>query len=476
MRSIALALTAVPILVLPLLSSAPAAAQGPVPADRIDSLFEDLDRTDSPGCAAGIVREGALAFADGWGSANLDHELPITPRTVFYMGSVSKQFTAAAVALAARQGHLSLDDDIRDHLPELPDYGAPITVRHLVHHTSGLRDYLTLQLLADSPPGASDEEILELLARQKGLNFPPGDRYRYSNSGYFLLSEILERATGRTLREFARQELLDPVGMRHSRFHDDADEVVRYRATAYSPSGAGFRMDHWWRFAQVGSGGLYSSVEDMALWAAALDEDRVGPPGFAASLLERGILNGGDTLDYAFGVSVGELRGLRTISHGGALAGFRTFVGRFPDEGVAVIVLCNRSDGDPDGRARAVAELVLGDRLAPEASENAAEETPPAEPAAGATAPPDRTRLERFQGRYHSDELEADHVVRLGEDGLVLEGTAVGPVPLRSTAADTFRGGPATIRFRVDDGRVTGYVLDAGRADGLVFERVDDGG
>ncbi|MGD2068684.1 MAG: serine hydrolase domain-containing protein, partial [Gemmatimonadota bacterium] len=217
-----------------------------------DSVFLDLDRTDSPGCAAGVVIDGVLAFADGWGSANLDHELPITPETVFYMGSVSKQFTAAAVALAARQGHLTLDDDVRRWFPELPDYGDTIRVRHLIHHTSGIRDYLTLLGFAGTYEGASDEQIIRLLARQRALNFPPGERELYSNSGYFLLSELIERATGMTLPEYARREFFVPLGMRNSHFHDDPNHIVRYRATGYAPADGGFRMNHAWAFSQVG--------------------------------------------------------------------------------------------------------------------------------------------------------------------------------------------------------------------------------
>ncbi len=470
-RHLPLPLRILPLLLLP----APAARAQAVPEAAIDSVFLDLDRTDSPGCAAGVVRGGRLIFADGWGSANLDHEIPITPGTVFYLGSVSKQFTAAAVALAAEQGHLSLDDDIRVHLPELPDYGTPITVRDLVHHTSGIRDYLTLLSIAGLPPGTGDDEILAILARQKGLNFPPGQRYRYSNSGYFLLSEILERATGLTLRQFAQREFLDPLGMRSSRFHDDADEPIRHRATAYSRTEHGFRMNHWWRFAQVGSGGLYSNVEDLARWVTALEEDRVGPPGFAASLLERRVLPDGDTLDYAFGVSVGEYRGLRTISHGGALAGFRSFLGRFPDERTAVIVLCNVADANPGDRAGAVARLLLGDRMAPADSPPAESPSEPEEAAAPPVAP---DRLRRFEGRYYSEELDAHHVLRLDGDALVLTGPIGGPIRLRPVSPDTFRavGFGATLRFRVGESGVAGYVLDAGRADGLVFDRVAEGG
>lgn len=457
----------------------PAAAQagagppgaGGVPAARIDSVFLDLDRTSSPGCAAGVVRDGALVFAEGYGSANLDHEIPIAPETVFYMASVSKQFTAGAVLRAARQGHLSLDDDIRTWVPELPDHGHVVTVRHLVHHTSGIRDYLTLQSVAGSFGGVSDEDVIALLARQKALNFAPGERYLYSNSGYFLMAEIVERATGLSLREYAEREFFRPLGMRDSHFHDDADHVVRNRATAYEPDGDGYRMNHAWNFAQVGSGGLYSNVVDMARWDAAFEADEVGDAGFREAMLEPGALNSGEALDYAFGLSVVEHRGLRTISHGGSLSGFRSHMLRFPDERLSVIVLCNVSDARPGRRAERVAELILGDRLGPAP---VADEDEGAEEDHGREAPQlAAADVAAYVGRYYSEEIDAYLVVRAGNDGLVLRRGAR-EQPLVATGRDEFGAGSLLLRFVREGGGVSGFVLDAGRANGLVFERAPE--
>ncbi len=442
---------------------------------RIDSVFRDLDRTATPGCAAGVTLDAALVFADGYGSANLDHQIPITPQTVFYTGSVSKRFTAAAIALAAWNGHLSLDDDVRRWIPELPDYGKTITVRHLVHHTSGIRDYLTLQAIAGTPPGASDDEIIELLARQKALNFPPGARYLYSNSGYFLMSEIVGRATGSSLREFAHLHFFAPLGLLDTHFHDDPNHVVQWRATGYAPTDEkvdadgparnAHRMEHWWRFAQVGSGGLYSNVVDLARWEAAFEAGDVGPPGFAASLLERGVLANGETLDYAFGLRISRFRGLPAVAHGGSLAGFRAQMLSFPDESTSIIVLCNVTDADPRGRAERVAEIVMGDRLESPAAATA----PPDEPGGG--EPPTLTaqELAEFVGTYRSDELDTDHRIRVEEGAPVLHGRGA----LTPSAPDVFTvGGGMTLRFERDgSGRITHYVLDAGRANGLIFRR-----
>lgn len=453
--------------------SAPEAAGSPaaIPAARIDSVFSDLDRTDSPGCAVGVVRDGALIYAEGYGSANLDHEIPITPETVFYMGSVSKQFTAGAVLLAARQGHLSLDNDIRTWVPEIPYYGRTITVRHLIHHTSGLRDYLTLQGLRGSYGGATDEQIIELLARQRALNFEPGDHYLYSNTGYFLLSEILERATGLTLREYAEREFFRPLGMRDSHFHDDADHIVRYRATGYAPTEDGFRMEHAWDFAQVGSGGLYSNVVDMARWDAAFEAGRVGDPGFTDAMLERGVLGSGDTLDYAFGLRVRDHRGLRTIGHGGTLAGFRSFMLQFPDNNAAVVVLCNVTTADPGGRAERVAEIVLGDALGDVETAQSAETPEAVRPGLAAE------QLAGYAGRYYSQELDIEATVRTSEAGVILE-LPEGRTRRYAPAADDVFDAPASrsLEFRRgDDGAVRAFVLNTSRARGIVFERVWEG-
>lgn len=453
--------------------SAAGATQPPVPSARIDSVFLDLDRTSSPGCAVGVVRDGALVFADGYGSANLDHEIAITPETVFYMGSVSKQFTAGAVLLAARQGHLSLDDDVRTWIPELPDYGPTVTVRHLVHHTSGIRDYLTLQSIAGSYGGVTDDEVVALLARQKALNFAPGERYLYSNSGYFLLSEILERATGLSLREFGERHFFRPLGMRYSHFHDRADHIVRNRATGYAPTDSGFRMEHAWDFAQVGSGGLYSNVVDMARWEVAFEAGEVGDEGFTEAMLQRGVLDDGDTLSYAFGLGIDTYRGLRTIAHGGSLAGFRSYVIRFPDHATSVLVFCNVTDADPGGRARQVAELVLGDRMGPEQADRAEAD----EPEEGDEGPEPPTlsadRVAEYAGRYYSEEVDAELTLRVDDGSLTLE-RADELARLRVLEDDTFALDGLRFRFTRDHtGAVTGFVMDAGRANGMIFERVE---
>ena len=446
---------------------------------RVDSLFAEWDRPGSPGCALGIVQDGRLAYARGYGYANLDHDIPITPKTVFYIASVSKQFTAASIALLAQQGKLSLDDDVRAYIPELPDYGATITIRHLIHHTSGLRDYLTLMLLAGMrlEDVHTDEEVLDLVTRQTALNFAPGERHLYSNTGYLLMAEIVRRVSGKSLREFADEHIFRPLGMASTHFHDDRTMVVRNRAMAYVRNEDGsFRLDVWSNFDKVGSGGLLASVEDLALWDLDAEHQRVGGTALRQQMLERGVLNNGDTLDYAFGLVIGAYRGLRTVSHSGGSMGFRAHHLRFPDERFSVICLCNLGSIDPGRLALRVADLYLEDRFPEPPLATRASGPAPLGNAPGATpAELPATMLAEFAGRYHSAELRVTYSLAVEQDRLVLHSRNAPPATLESTGPDRFRAGGLTLRFVRDaSSSITGFVLDAGRALGLRFQRRGD--
>jgi CubicO group peptidase (beta-lactamase class C family) len=332
----------------------------------VDAVFSDIEGP-VPGCAVGVVQDQDLIHANGFGMANLDYGLPITPRSNFYLGSVGKQFTAGAVAHAARAGHLSLDDPIQRWLPQIPEYERPVTVRHLVHHTSGIRDYLGLWSLSGrrTEDVHTIDETLDLIARQQNPNFPAGDQYLYSNSGYFLLSEILQRATGMSLRSYMEKHFLEPLGMERSRFNDNRTEVMDQRVVGYQTAGDGYRMNHPWNFEMVGSGGMYSNIEDLAHWDRNWYTEEVGGPGFSEQLSERGVLADGEEISYAFGLTHGEYRGLQTIGHGGSLAGFRAQLTRFPQQETTVLVLCSFPTSNPGARALRVADVVLAPELAP---------------------------------------------------------------------------------------------------------------
>lgn len=340
-----------------------------VPADQVDAIFAEWNRTDSPGCALSVIQEGKVVYEKGYGMASLEHSVPITPNTVFYAGSVSKQFVAMAVALLAERGALSFDDDIRVYVPEIPAYERPITIRHLIHHTSGLRDYLQLSYLAGkSYLDAMDEaEVLDLIARQEALNFAPGDQYLYSNSGYFLLAEIVKRVSGQSFRAFTNDHMLKPLGMEDSHFHDDNTMMVPRRADGYFR-----RADGQWgamtmRFALVGSGGLYTTVSDLYRWDQNFYHNRLGngTQALIDTTLTRGVLSYGDTLSYAFAVDVETYRGAKTIRHGGALGGYRAHLVRFPKQAFSTALLCNLANVNPEQLANRVADLYLAKHLAP---------------------------------------------------------------------------------------------------------------
>lgn len=332
----------------------------------VDKLFSTWDKPDSPGCALAVVRNGSLIYKKGYGMANLELSIPLSPESEFYIGSCSKQFVTMSVALLIQQEKLSLDDDIRKHIPEMPDYGTPITVQYLIHHTSGLRDYLTLEAIAGVDFGTfHEEDVLELIARQKALNFNPGEEYLYSNSGYFLLSVIVERVSGLSQRAFAEKNIFNPLGMKNSRFHDDYAELIPNRATGYFPAGKGTFKNFISTFDCVGSGGLYTSVEDLYLWNQNFVHHKVGGKEIHDLLHTRGRLNSGQELDYAFALNHGEYKGLKTVSHGGALGGYRSFMVRFPEQDFSVICLSNLSSFNPAKLSYQVADIYLADKLMP---------------------------------------------------------------------------------------------------------------
>ena len=440
---------------------------------RVDAVFSELDRTHGPGCALGIVQDGRLLFERGYGIGNLDHGIPLRRSSVFYLASVSKQFTAAAVLIASHEGYLSLDDDLREHVPEFPDYGPRLTVRNLVHHTSGIRDYLTLMSLAGLPLANvfPDEEMLGLIMRQKELNFDPGSEFLYSNSGYVLLAEIVRRATGRSLREYAEEKIFGPLGMMDTHFHDDRTHVVRDRVFSYDKlENGGWATNYLMNFDKVGDGGLYSTVEDLARWDAAFYEDLLGVPGFAEKMYGRGVLTSGDTIDYAHGLGVGIRRGLTRIAHGGGLMAFRTMIARYPDQRTTVITLCNAGSANSGALSMAVEDLILEDAFPEPVADP--ETGSSSDGATGPYGPVPRTVLRGLAGEYRSEELGATWRIEAAVDGLILEHPSGDSIALSPEAETVFSGSGLVLAFVRQDGLVPTFVLQAGRVRNLRFERV----
>ena len=363
-----------------LLAAGAAAQSAPNPA--VDRIFARWDRGDSPGCALAVMREGHIVYSRGYGMADLDHDIPIAPSSVFHVASISKEFTAASILLLAEEGKLSIDDDVRKYIPELPDFGPRITLRHLLHHTSGLRDQWALLVLAGwrlNQDLITDQDVLEVLSRQKALNFTPGDEYLYSNSGYTLLALIVERVSGQSLRQFAQARIFQPLGMTHTFFRNNHAEVVKSQAYGYYPA-AGRQWElRIPNFDTTGATSLLTTVEDFARWDANFEQPRVGAK-ILGTMQVRGRLNSGEEIDYGFGLTPGTYRGLPTIGHGGSDAGYRADYVRFPGQHFGVICMCNAGPVVPHDLTRQVAEIYLGDQMAP------AEK--PAPPAGSTASPP----------------------------------------------------------------------------------------
>ena len=295
---------------------------------KVDELFEEWDTGDSPGAAIGIFKDGRIIYARGYGVANMDYAIPITPQTVLRIGSISKQFVAMCIALLAERGKLTLHDDIRTYLPEMADYGEPVTINHLLHHTSGVHEYLDLVALIGKPEGSgyvyTPRDVLGLLSRQEELDFMPGERFSYSNSGYFLLAEIVSRVSGMKTSAFAKENIFDPLGMKDTRFHDDPNAIISNRGFGYSPvEDGGYRLDIL-RLEVIGDLGVITTVEDFLQWDRNLQHNRLGngTQDLIETMLTRGRLNNGEELSYALGLDVGNYRGSRTISHGGSAVGY----------------------------------------------------------------------------------------------------------------------------------------------------------
>ncbi len=334
---------------------------------RIDAVFSDYAKPDSPGCALGIYRNGAITYAHGYGMASLELRVPITSQTVFDIGSTSKQFTAFSILLLQQQGKLSVDDDIRKFMPEIPDYGRRITLHHLMTHTSGMRDYAGLFDLAGVPEQnlTNDEDAIDLIVRQKALNFMPGDEWDYSNTGFFLLSQVVKRVTGKTLRDFDEENIFTPLGMSSTQIFNDHRLVIPRRATGYSYDSKrkafGVEMSN---FEQTGDGSIQTNVEDLERWDENFYTAKVGGSDLIRQMRVVGKLNNGEEHGYAAGLEITKYRGQPAVRHGGAWAGYRSELLRFPLQHTSIAVLCNVAQSGPDERANRVADVVLAGTLA----------------------------------------------------------------------------------------------------------------
>ena len=411
---------------------------------RTRRLLAPWDRSDTPGVTIGIVRNDHLVVHESAGMASLEFGLPIGTQTTFRIASVSKQFTCAAILLLATEGRLSIEDDVRSYIPSLPDLGHRITLAHLMHNTSGIRDMLEIMRLggADLAQPCEPGDLLDGVCRQRGLNFVPGSRYLYSNSNFVLLGRIVEQVSGQSLREFLDRRIFAPLGMNATRHVERTDEVVPGLATGYAPARDGTWMRAQHNFPLHGEGGLVSSVADLALWHANFASPRVGGAALANALTTMTPFNNGRPNTYARGLSIKLHRGVRTVGHEGLWPGYKTSFVRIPDHDAAVICISNDTTSDPYDVAFQVVDALL-------------------EGKPGVHAVPPMPEIAKLPGRWLNRDTGATVDVAIGKAGCITASTHGVTV----TTIPTADGGLATNRVLAD------FTMRLGPDDVLEVER-----
>lgn len=424
-----------------LLTFTRASAQNPA----VDKIFAPWASEDSPGCAVAVIHNGKIVHERGYGMADLENGIPIRPTTVFNIASVSKQFTVFLILLLVQAGLLSLDDDVRTHVPELPDFGKKITIRHLISHTSGLREDWSMLTLAGwrSEDVITRDDVFSLIRRQKELNFNPGDDYSYCNTGYHLLAQIVQKTSGKSLREYGQEKLFEPLGMKQTIFQDDHRMIIKGRAQSYAPKKGGGFERVLYGAGRAGPGNLHTTILDLAKWDQNFYEPKVGGEKVVAEQLRKSKLNSGKEIDYAGGLRHGTYRGLPIVEHSGVIAGYRSVLLRFPEEKFSVILLANVSSFKPAFMARRIADIYLGPKLKPIKD--------------GVDAP--AALLEAFAGEYR---FASGQLLAFTADGnkLYLK-TDTAKVRLLGTSERDFGDNEAGIRysFTVADGKAPTTVI-----------------
>lgn len=447
----------------------PVADEGPIHPG-VDAIFADLDRDDAPGAAVGVLLDGEVVHRSGYGIANMDHGIPITPQTIFDIASISKQFGAMSALLLEGEGRLDFDADVRGYVPEVPDFGPTITPRHLVHHTSGIRDWPQAMMMGGVTytDVISFEKILRMLYQQEDLDFPPGSAYSYSNTGYNLLARVIEVQSGESFRAYTDERIFQPLGMTHTHFSDDYLEIVPGRAESYNPTDDGGYRRSINQLTALASSSLNTTIDDFLLWMQNYETGTVGGDAVLERMVQPGTLNDGEELAYAYGLTVGDYRGLPNFGHGGSWAGFRTNFVRFPDQNLSVVVFCNVSDCDPAGRARRVAEVFLEEQMGP-APEDAPDEQQPEPPTLTAE------QLRVYAGTYRSPELDSTYELVVDDGVLVARHWRNADAALSPSGEDEFRGDRGwlpRVRFvRGEGGRVDRMTVSGSRVRNLVFVR-----
>ena len=444
-----------------------------LPNDQVDELFTAWSGNDTPGAAVAVVQDGEIIYKKGYGIANLEYDIPISPSSIFHIASISKQFTVFSILLLEKQGKLNLDDDIRKYIPEVPDFGKTITLKHLASHTSGLRDQWTLLQMAGwrMDDVITKEQVLKLVSKQKELNFAPGDEYLYCNTGFTLLAEVVARVSEMSFAEFTDANIFKPLKMNNTLFYDDHEKIVRNRTYSYYADSLGFKKSVL-NYANVGATSLFTTVEDLSLWSINFSNPKVGDTAIINLMNTPVVLNNGKTFGGALGQFVGEYKGLNEIQHGGADAGYRSYLTRFPDENFAVIVFSNSAEFSSGRMAHKVVDIYLKDRFKVEPEKEVINDEPGSKPFDESSV-----NLSDFTGHFYSEELSTAYEFIIEGEKLIARHSRLSDIELNPIGKDMFsgnRGFFSQIEFIRDaNNAINGCKVSAGRVRNLYFQKLD---
>lgn len=430
---------------------------------RVDEIFNEWNKNDTPGCGLGIFQNGKIVYARGYGAANLEYGILNSEHSVFRIASTSKQFTAACIVLLSQEGKLKLSDPLSKFYPEFPSYAKGITVLHLLNHTSGVRDYLTLADVSGigDDDFYTDAHVEKWLSRQTELNFTPGTEYLYSNSGYWLLAQIVEKVSGENMRNYAEEKLFKPLKMSDTHFHNNTDEVVKNRSVGYYPVNDGYEISQT-KLEMIGDGGIFTTISDMKKWDDAFYDQKILDQEFWRIMTKPGVLNNGEELTYACGLGIDKYKGLNKISHGGAFVGYRAEYMKFPDQNFSVVVLANRGDANPTAMSYQVADLFLKDDYQEE--EQVSSESNTAMSAAYMSL--NKEQLERLTGDYWNDKGSYSRNIYVKDGSLYYFRNIYSETKLNALSENTFEmeglGNEVQVKFETKDNKANKMIFYQG--------------
>lgn len=408
--------------------------------DKTDSIFSEYNDLSKPGLAISIISNGKIVYSKGFGSANLEFDIPVTPSTVFHIASVSKQFTVFSILLLEEQGKLSIDDDIRKYIPEMPDFGKTITLRHLASHTSGLRDQWYLLGLAGwrDDDIKTNKQILDLIFNQKELNFNPGEKYSYCNTGFTLLAEVVSRVSGQTFADFTKSNIFMPLKMFNTQFNDDYEKIIKNRANSYYTDSTGYKKSIF-NNESVGATNLNTTIEDMSLWSLNFSNVTIGSNEIIKKMNTPVVLNNSKSIKLGLGQFIDEYKGLKEISHEGLDAGYRAYFSRFPEQSFSVIIFTNCREINPYPLACEVTDLYLKKDFKPLPKNEADVISEKDNNVVIDSVKYSASELKEFSGNYYSQELQTTYHIISKENHLEIHHIRIGVLKIQSIKKDLFQ-------------------------------------